>query len=452
MNDLAERLRQIERNPSPDLWNEITSRTVDYQTSQQRGLRHRVAAGLVAAVVSIGAFAFLVSVFRFDDNRRGPTLPNGPSQMTLLVSSSGPSFDEALLIGTLTSESGCVGVSRGPDHFVNVVWPAGYSLAEEGNEVWLIDDSGNHVAEFGDAVQMGGGITNLAHAEPSVQGGVPSSCEVSGPDAYWFAGTPELADGSSTPTPPVEEQFFVPPTSSRGSTTTLPLVFPDGSRANLTYPSDLRLAERGLAPNLLIHLKSGDHCGWDGIIGYNTLRDVVYEGDGPTFSVDGKSSRIEVWAGAKGFSPQYLAARMGSWELTAPCPRSPLIEEEASAWADTLTLTTTPEGYLVVTASPPLAIEGPDAGTSSYGPELYFLGGGDPSVEGATGILTVGIATRCPEGEGFRREAGWARGCFLTDGGALIMTIQTEGNRPAERDYLDAIVEGVEVSDITLAS
>lgn len=82
MTDLAERLRQIERNSSPDLWDEITSRTtIESSPGGRRGLRHRVAAGLVAAVVSIAAFVFLVSVFRSGDDHGGPRLPNESSQL-----------------------------------------------------------------------------------------------------------------------------------------------------------------------------------------------------------------------------------------------------------------------------------------------------------------------------------------------------------------------------------
>ena len=77
MNDLRERLREIERNPSPDLWGEITSRPVQSHANDRRGLRHRVAAGLVAAVVSIAAFAFLVTMFRSDSDQDavGTSLP-----------------------------------------------------------------------------------------------------------------------------------------------------------------------------------------------------------------------------------------------------------------------------------------------------------------------------------------------------------------------------------------
>ena len=343
MDDLAERLRQIERNPSPDLWDEITSRSVTSDSSGRLGLRHRVAAGLVAAVVSIAALAFLVAVFRSEPDREavgtplspltirvrttedpfdlhvsatfqgaaidlvgietpGPDLeyPNstsmelpvgtpivveasddlsisvfeldpdtgefvvengsclirgplgvlpGPAETaffiyvegkgfsggqafraetvgqdldhdsaldpsstvdanklglatcdadpSLLVSSSGPSGDDALLAGTLSSESGCVAVSGRPGSFVYVVWPAGYSLTDEGGDTWLVDDSGSLIARIGDQVRMGGGITNLADAEAAVSGGIPSSCEVGGPDAHWFAGVPELVRPSS---------------------------------------------------------------------------------------------------------------------------------------------------------------------------------------------------------------------------------------------------------------
>lgn len=211
MDDLHERLRRIERNPSPDLWDEITSRTAESSPVDRHSSRHRVAAGLVAAVVSIAALVFLVSVFRTNDPHR--TDAGGLGDVTLLVSSAGPSGDSALLTGSLTIDSGCVAVSGEPGSYVYVVWPAGYSLAGEGGETWLFDDSGNQVAAIGDQVQMGGGITNLAHAEPSVLGGIPSTCEVGGPDAYWFAGTPELVSRSS---PGETAEIVLPPLPDSG--------------------------------------------------------------------------------------------------------------------------------------------------------------------------------------------------------------------------------------------
>jgi hypothetical protein len=359
MTNLAERLRQIERNPSPDLWDEITSRPLD-ATTEGRGLRHRIAAGLVAAIVSIAAFAFLVTVFRpepdrdavgtaaspltirvwttkdpfdvhfsatfegeeidlvaietpgpdleYPDNASMMDLPVGtpiviePSEATsvsvfeldpakgefvvengscvipgslqalpgpdetaffiyadvgggsagqafraetvgesldhdsvldpnstvdaselglatcdadpsLLVSSSGPSGGQAVAGGTLTSRNGCLTVS-GYDSPLYVVWPNGYSLAEEGDDVWLVDESGDRIARIGDYVLMDGESRDLARAESEVVGGIPSSCEVvDGPDAYWFAGTPELVESSATGAAPTSAEY-------------LPLVFP----------------------------------------------------------------------------------------------------------------------------------------------------------------------------------------------------------------------------------
>lgn len=83
MNDLAERLRQIERNPSPDLWEEIASRPAPSSPGDRQGLRHRVAAGLVAAVVSIAAFAFLVIAFRSEPD--GGALGEPWSPLTIRV-------------------------------------------------------------------------------------------------------------------------------------------------------------------------------------------------------------------------------------------------------------------------------------------------------------------------------------------------------------------------------
>ncbi len=121
---------------------------------------------------------------------------------SLLVSSSGPSGGQAVAGGTLTSQNGCLTVS-GYDSPLFVVWPNGYSLAEEGDDVWLVDDSGNRIAKIGDYVLMDGESRDLAHAESEVVGGIPPSCQVvGGPDAYWFAGTPELVEPQpTTPSP-----------------------------------------------------------------------------------------------------------------------------------------------------------------------------------------------------------------------------------------------------------
>ena len=145
-------------------WDPMTARrTPTDLLGLESGARYRI------VVIGRGPDDVLFQ-FAFDIDVMPQSSATAPEDMTLLVSSSGPSGDTAGLSGTLTTENGCVAVATGPASSVYVVWPAGYSLADEEGETWLVDDAGNQVARIGDEVQMGGGITNLAHAEPSVQG------------------------------------------------------------------------------------------------------------------------------------------------------------------------------------------------------------------------------------------------------------------------------------------
>ena len=114
MNDLAERLRQIERNPSPDLWDEITSRPVHAALAEQRGPGHRIAAGLVAAIVSIAALAFLVSVFRSEPDR--DAIETASSPLTIRVRTANDPFDVHFSATFQGEEIDLVGIETpGPD-------------------------------------------------------------------------------------------------------------------------------------------------------------------------------------------------------------------------------------------------------------------------------------------------------------------------------------------------
>lgn len=171
-------------------WNEFT--LLDVPTNLRLldvGRRYRIVLVGRTGDDAVVQFAFEVDIDR----------PFTSDDLVLLVSSAGPSGDQALLTGTLTNEGGCLAIARGHSS-VYVVWPAGYSLAEQDGDTWLLDDSGNAIARIGDEVQVSGGITNLGHADDEVPGGIPQSCEVNGPDAYWFAGTPEAVETTPTET------------------------------------------------------------------------------------------------------------------------------------------------------------------------------------------------------------------------------------------------------------
>ena len=73
MDDLRERLREIEQNPSPDVWDEIVGRADGRELSDPApSARRRIIAGLVAAVVAVGAFALV-----FPAIKGGPEDPGG---------------------------------------------------------------------------------------------------------------------------------------------------------------------------------------------------------------------------------------------------------------------------------------------------------------------------------------------------------------------------------------
>lgn len=65
------------------------------------------------------------------------------------------------------------------------MWPRGYGLAEQNGHVWITDDAGAPIAEMGQQIQMGGGITTLKDVQSIVPRDIPAACQVTGPDAYW---------------------------------------------------------------------------------------------------------------------------------------------------------------------------------------------------------------------------------------------------------------------------
>ena len=64
MTDLAERLREIERNPSPDLWGEITDRTVGTEARRSGPSARRLAIIAASLAIGLAAVAWVVIAIR----------------------------------------------------------------------------------------------------------------------------------------------------------------------------------------------------------------------------------------------------------------------------------------------------------------------------------------------------------------------------------------------------
>jgi hypothetical protein len=244
--------------------------------------------------------------------------------------------------------------------------------------------------------------------------------------------------GTETETRSVSE-VFVPPTRQEGDLTILPLVFPDGSRAELAYPTELRLAELGLSPNILGDL---GECGSDPIITPLRQHGEIYIGAEP-LSVSEGASRVELWRGGRGWAGHYLVVDFGSWWFHMPCV-GPVSDATVERWGGSLRGHVTPEGFLVVSGGEGLRFGGPEAGPS-FGPEFYSVGGRD-----APGLVVLGLAERCPSGPDEDREPGYARRCDEVGEGAIQITVQTDRVGAEAERFIDDVIDLVEIRDIEL--
>jgi len=96
---------------------------------------------------------------------------------------------DSLLEGRLElDDNGCLRVN---DNFSNylIIWPYGFSLRTEGEEIQIIDEKGQIFARVGDVIKIGGGEIPGEEArelieESIVEQPLPDDCQ--GP--YWVTG------------------------------------------------------------------------------------------------------------------------------------------------------------------------------------------------------------------------------------------------------------------------
>lgn len=85
-------------------------------------------------------------------------------------------FMQALLIGELVVQEGCLRVQSGEDP-VLVIWQADYFLNNHDGTIEILDESGKVVAQVGETVYMGGGeVPFTAELESSLREPIPEGC------------------------------------------------------------------------------------------------------------------------------------------------------------------------------------------------------------------------------------------------------------------------------------
>lgn len=97
------------------------------------------------------------------------------------------SYMEALLVGELVSENGCLRVrdaEHSSDHLV--IWPYDSEMTADGRGVRVrISDGSEATLSVGEEVRIGGGSLPLSYVQRRVAQPVPSECLG---DLYWVAG------------------------------------------------------------------------------------------------------------------------------------------------------------------------------------------------------------------------------------------------------------------------
>ena len=227
---------------------------------------------------------------------------------------------------------------------------------------------------------------------------------------------------------PTAVEPFVPPTYEEGDRTVMPVVFPDGTNAELVYPRELDLDALNVYPNTQAMVPHGD-CGWDLFISRDRLAAGV-RGSEPLAVYEGTSGPVELWQGDKDHGGYWLLFGFGSWTVAAPCNRDPAKgAEDHAIWAGSLTGQETTEGYLILDAALPLELH-PDRGTG--GPAL-FMSASDVVVE-----LVAGSTNRAEDRDPSDGVVQWR----FTEG---HVRLYANAFSKDAKDMLRGIVEGLEV-------
>ena len=152
----------------------------------------------------------------------------------------------------------------------------------------------------------------------------------------------------------------------------MPITFPDGTTAELRYPPGLSFEEHvSVYPDTFA--AGGPHaCGSSVHATRHDPTEGWVTGTEPLARFTASDGSIaELWDGGKSSEPHdYLLLRFDSWTVLVPCRwHGDWEREEVSVWSEGIHGRESPDGMLVLTATPPLEIH-PYGGTS--GPTVRF--------------------------------------------------------------------------------
>ena len=176
----------------------------------------------------------------------------------------------------------------------------------------------------------------------------------------------------------------------------MPVIFPDGTTAEILYPPDLDLAGTNIHPYTSAVAPAG--VSRDFVIDYGRVDEVLRDwGEVELLDEypDGQGGSVDFWRTP---DSDYLAFQFGSWTVLVydyQDGEARMSEEQRSLWATHLHGREVAGGWLILEADPPLTLA--RAGEHA-GPELQFL---IPGKEFKQVLLFAGACTPIRAGKGF---------------------------------------------------
>ena len=245
-----------------------------------------------------------------------------------------------------------------------------------------------------------------------------------------------------------DSESLTPATHKERRKVVMPVTFPDGSTAEIVYPSDTDIAAMGAQPYSSGQL--GDCCARDFFVLYGGVPKGELAGEAPLKTyrgVDGPP--VEYWRnGASGHDPKsdrWLIFNFHPWYVLVWDEKGSMSDQDLASWARRLAGVQTSDGFLRLSADEPLQLA--KAGAHA-GPELlfsdrrrivsFFVGDCEPDPNDDGKVVPLGGKTG-PEAEWF------ASRCFVDQ--SMRIHVQSEDETFARR-----VIDRVEVRNVQLAS
>jgi hypothetical protein len=263
---------------------------------------------------------------------------------------------------------------------------------------------------------------------------------------------PTTAPPSTAPpaTVPPKPAGFVPPTTREGSRTVLPVTFPDGSTAELVYPTALNLAAMGVQPDVSFLRVRDPGPRFQLVFSRGAPPGRLLGGDRPVGRDRTARGRpVEVWRAVPdpGVLPgtgYWVRYQLGAWAVLAAATDRAMAAEVAG----NLDGRQTREGFVVIDAGGPFALSREYG--EARGPQLAF-GDGDPrpetlQVDPAFRLVELAPTRRSCPGQGPDASREYASRC-LGRGGAGSVHAGIQG----DREFVRAVFRGLEARNVRLA-